>query len=71
MAALRLYLSRTEKLRRKRLEKLEDQAAVQAFLETNPKLSTSRRGMPMLLLYWLAIGDTLRSAHELQDAPGA
>ena len=59
-----LYSSRTEELLSQRIEKLEDQPAVHDFLMKNPIDTTNGRGMRVLLLHWLDIGEAIRDAHK-------
>lgn len=64
LAASRLYSPGTEVLLDRRLGNLEAPAAARAFLNTNPEDSASGRGMRVLLLHWLDIGEAIRSAHR-------
>lgn len=63
--APKLYTPRTEELLSQRIEQLEDQAAVHDFLKKNPIDATNGRGMRVLLLHWLDIGEAIRSAHTV------
>lgn len=63
-AASRLHSPGTEELLDRRLDSLEAPAATRAFLDAHPEDSASRRGMRVLLLHWLDIGEAIRSAHR-------
>lgn len=53
------HSSRTEEMLDRRVAELEDQAAARAFLDTR-----KGRGMRLLLLHWLDIGEAIRSAYQ-------
>ncbi len=62
--APKLYTPHTDELLNKRMAELEDGKAIQTFLANNPKDSASGRGMRVLVLHWLDIGDAIRRAHD-------
>ena len=54
----------TEERLEKKLEDLGEPAAARDFLSRHSESSTRGRGMRLLLLHWLDIGDAIRTAHS-------
>ncbi len=57
------YSSQTEQLLARKLEQIGETKAAQDFLSVHSKDSARGRGMRLLLLHWLRIGDAIRSQH--------
>lgn len=64
--ASRLHTSLTEELLNQRVEQLEDQMSIAKFLESNLVDTSNGRGMRVLLLHWLDIGEAIRDAHSIR-----
>jgi uracil-DNA glycosylase len=58
------YSDTTERLLAEKRESLADPAPVDAFLSRYPATGTEGKGMRVLLLHWLDIGEAIRKAHE-------
>jgi hypothetical protein len=58
------YKAHTEELLAERRRSLGDPSSVDAFLARYPSTTTEGKGMRVLLLHWLEIGEAIRKAHE-------
>jgi hypothetical protein len=67
-AAARYEGSHTDEVLDKRLTKLGDQTEASAFAERHSGQSKRDRGMRVLLLHWLDIGEAIRRAHKFEGA---
>lgn len=65
----RLHSEDTEVLLSKKLESLNNPPAIQWFLDHYPKTNNEGRGMRVLLLHWLDIGEGIRQAHNELGLP--
>jgi hypothetical protein len=62
--ARKRYETQTEELLAKKRQTLDDPAPVDAFLARYPSTGTEGKGMRVLLLHWLDIGEAIRKAYE-------
>jgi hypothetical protein len=59
----RIYSENTEVLLSNKLERLNNPPAIRQYLDHYLNTSNEGRGMRVLLLHWLEIGEGIRSAH--------